>query len=183
MGQYYKPCILSENKRKVLYYFDAHSFGEGLKFMEHSYIGNDLVNAVEQELFKNKQYFTWAGDYADPINKEGETYYNLCSEAEEIFKTKKIIKANFIVNHTKKEFIDKSKTPISNDFYQLHPLPFMTVNKETVGRGGGDFYINKEREQGNIDLIGRWETDLISIEADRPKEPEFTELFFNIIEG
>ena len=41
MGQYYKPINLDD--KQWLY---SHDFGDGLKLMEHSWIGNDFVGAV-----------------------------------------------------------------------------------------------------------------------------------------
>lgn len=71
MGQYYKPVSL--DKKEYLY---THDFGNGLKLMEHSYIGNDFMNAVEKLLTPlgrwHKTRIVWAGDYADPEIKDSE---------------------------------------------------------------------------------------------------------------
>ena len=65
MGQYYKPCILGGNKKTVKAWMYSHEYDNGLKLMEHSYIGNSFVSAFES-LIKNKpQRVVWAGDYAD----------------------------------------------------------------------------------------------------------------------
>jgi len=64
MGQYWKP--VSIDKMEYLY---SHDFDTGLKLMEHSYIGNNFVEAVERLLSLNGAWyrtrFCWAGDYMD----------------------------------------------------------------------------------------------------------------------
>lgn len=64
MGQYYHPTSI--DKMEYLY---SHHFDNGLKLMEHSYIKNNFVKAVERLLSPNgawhKTRFCWAGDYMD----------------------------------------------------------------------------------------------------------------------
>jgi hypothetical protein len=77
----------------------------------------------------------------------------------------------FIVNHTKKEFVDKAKVP-SIDGWQIHPLSLLTAQGN--GRGGGDFRNDKNK------FVGRWATDIISVEKEVPKgykeiKPNFVE--------
>lgn len=44
MGQYYMPTLISQDG--TIHSLYSHFYGNGLKLMEHSYIGNDFVNAV-----------------------------------------------------------------------------------------------------------------------------------------
>lgn len=64
MGQYYKPTNV--DKMEYLY---SHDFDNGLKLMEHSYIGNNFVGAVERLLSPkgnwHRCHLVWAGDYMD----------------------------------------------------------------------------------------------------------------------
>ena len=64
MGQYYYP--INADKLEYLY---SHNFDNGLKLMEHSYIGNNFMQAVERLLSPNgawhKCHFVWGGDYMD----------------------------------------------------------------------------------------------------------------------
>lgn len=64
MGQYYHPISLEG--KSTLY---SHDFGNGLKLMEHSWVGNDFVEAVEKLLSPTGQWYktrlVWAGDYMD----------------------------------------------------------------------------------------------------------------------
>ena len=83
MGQYYRPAVLKhtwkKNKKPVkasLYCYDYNDCGWfiGAKLMEHSYVGNPLVQDVEELLgTKYKGYpFVWVGDYADDVEINGE---------------------------------------------------------------------------------------------------------------
>ena len=47
MGQYYNAVILADNKKKVKAWVYSRDFSNGLKLMEHSYIGNNFVSAFE----------------------------------------------------------------------------------------------------------------------------------------
>ena len=48
MGQYYKPiCLDNELQEQWVY---SHDYDNGLKLMEHSYIGNSFVGIVERLL-------------------------------------------------------------------------------------------------------------------------------------
>jgi hypothetical protein len=70
MGQYYKPINL--DKKQYVY---SHDFGNGLKLMEHSYVGNNFVSVVEALIAEggawHGDHIVWSGDYADP--EKGKT--------------------------------------------------------------------------------------------------------------
>jgi len=77
MGQYYKPINL--DKKQWLY---SHSYGNGLKLMEHSWIENNFVQVVENLIKKGGAWhgdkIVWAGDYADGEPEHGEAnLYNI----------------------------------------------------------------------------------------------------------
>ena len=89
--------------------------------------------------------------------------------------------AKYLVNHDKKQFVNKTKVPKDGDGWSVHPLPLLTC--EGNGRGGGDFYINPEKKQGNVKLIGLWARDRISVVSTKAEIPKgFTELVFDLIE-
>lgn len=78
----------------------------------------------------------------------------------------------YVVNHTKKQFVDKSKVP-NKDGWRVHPLPLLTC--EGNGGGGGDYY-----SENGKSFIGVWARDLISVENKKPKgyteiTPDFKE--------
>lgn len=71
MGQYYHPTILKKNwklaKQPVAMSLNTWDFDNGLKLMEHSYIGNSVMKAMEwllAEIYAGMQ-LAWVGDYAD----------------------------------------------------------------------------------------------------------------------
>lgn len=70
MGQYYKPVFTSD-EGKIIGFAHAHHLNNGLKLMEHSYVGNHLCNSVVNYLkkFPAGLHLTWAGDYADATEK------------------------------------------------------------------------------------------------------------------
>lgn len=71
MGQYYNPIILGKKGNSIKGYFYSHSYGNGLKLMEHSYLRNNFVAAVMTYLNREGgARLVWAGDYAD---KEPDT--------------------------------------------------------------------------------------------------------------
>lgn len=160
MGQYYKVIILAEkedNKKEFIRFFI--NCLNGIKLTEHSYLKNNFVNAIEfllspqGSLYKSR--LVWAGDYADKEIGCEENLYNISeNEFQKEYFAKDIItdEYKYIVNHTKKQYINKNK-------YELyHPLPLITA--EGNGRGGGDYYGKNE------DKVGLWSRDVISIEKE-----------------
>lgn len=72
MGQYWKPVI--ESSDGVRYSIESHDFGNGLKIMEHSYIGNELPSIIMYKIYNNPMHVTWVGDYTEDrkVGKEVE---------------------------------------------------------------------------------------------------------------
>jgi len=174
MGQYYYPIILDADG-KIVVWMQAHMYGNGLKLMEHSFIGNNFVSTFEFALSSegphHKSRVVWAGDYAD-AEEEGENLYNQCEEYRMIRPEEKdTSRFRFVVNHTKRLFVDKSKIPKDGGGYTVHPLPLLTC--EGNGRGGGDYH-------GISPLIGSWARDVISVEKEAPEG--FEEIVFDLVE-
>jgi len=134
MGQYYKPINI--DKKQFVY---SHDYGNGLKLMEHSYIGNEFVAIVENLIKKNVakdgtvltgdwygDRIVWAGDYADsePLNgltkdKNGKDLPNLYQiignyDNNKIKPKNKQFnkKFKYLVNLDKKEFVNYDKVPV-----------------------------------------------------------------------
>jgi hypothetical protein len=171
MGQYYKPT--SVDKMESLY---SHDYGSMSKLMEHSYIGNDFVTIVENLLSPegrwHKHGFVWAGDYADE-EPSGDNLYTLAKEIKlesYYFDGKYTYKGRYIVNHTKKQYVDKDVVPKDEEGWKVHPLPLLTC--EGNGRGGGDY-------RKDNDFIGDWARGKISIEKKKPED--FDEIIPNFI--
>jgi len=200
MGQYFKPIILGEKPKDgehetVKAWMYSHSYDNGLKLIEHSYQGNNYVSTFEKELTRRGNHYksrvVWAGDYAEEepglkIIEEGKEHdanlYSLCNDENEI--KPKVAKTDdypFIVNHTKKQFVDKNKVPEIQDWegVKIHPLPLLT--SEGNGQGGGDF-----RGKDDNEIVGSWARDVISIEKESPLVTngtmDYTELIFDLKE-
>jgi len=177
MGQYYHGTILKENKKSVKSFVESWDYSNGSKLMEHSYIGNNYVAAFEGQLINTPQRVVWAGDYADNCKQRKSNIWDRCKESLKVNPNSTIVSHDihqFIVNHSKKEYVNKLSVPNIEgyDDIQIHPLPLLTC--EGNGRGGGDF---RGDEKG---LVGVWARDIISIETKKPKG--FKELIFDLKE-
>ena len=132
-----------------------------------------MMLCAEALLIEGGQWYktpiVWSGDYSDPVRGD-LNYYNMCDSTDEgehvarelipkPLTQKQAKEFRFIVNHTKKEFVDKTKVP-SVDGWQVHPLSLLTAQGN--GRGGGDF-------RGKNKYVGTWATDIISVEKEIPK--------------
>jgi hypothetical protein len=182
MGQYYMAIILGEkptdeNNTEIIRAF-MEVFDSGMKLMEHSYILNPFVNTFEYQLTKNGMFYksrvVWAGDYADNEQGLDINLYRITNDFPDKNLTTKLrnedIKSTndypYIINHSKKLFVDKQKHT------SIHPLPLLTA--EGNGRGGGDYRGSK------IELIGTWARDVLSVEKEKPTDYE--ELVCNFAE-
>jgi hypothetical protein len=82
-----------------------------------------------------------AGEHFDKISPKFETF-NV---------------GRYLVNHTKKEFVDKNKLKTDGGWV-IHPLPLLTCSGN--GRGGGDYGGTDEN------YVGSWAGDVISVEKE-----------------
>ena len=169
MGQYYFPMYLSADG-KILAWMDPLAYNNGMKLTEHCYMKNPFVNTFEWGLVVGAPFYkarvVWAGDYAEPEH-EGENLHYMCSQYTLIRPNPRGPGPRYILNHTKKLFVDKEKVPAMGG-RTYHPLPILTA--EGNGRGGGD--INPSP------LVGSWARDEISVE-DSPHD--FEELLFDLV--
>lgn len=182
MGQYYLPVILKDDKKTIKSFGYSHDFGNGLKLMEHSYLGNNFMRRIEKELEGNPQRLVWAGDYADNENGHEKNLFNFCDENED----KKLSaidigehECRYIVNHDKRVYIDKEqiqgfswKDEEDAEEWKIHPLSLLT--SEGNGQGGGDY------RGSSMTDVGAWARDKISLEVCVPED--FEEVTFNFKE-
>jgi hypothetical protein len=173
MGQYYYAVILDANG--WIRAWMAPGFGA--KLMEHSYLGGIGVGTFEWELTPEGRHHmsrvAWCGDYADVEPGLGKNLHLICNERNDLMLAPTAVTLGdhpFLVNHTKRQFVDKNKVPKGLGGFQIHPLPLLTC--EGNGRGGGDF-------DGTSPLIGSWARDVISAEKTAPDG--FTELAFDLV--
>jgi hypothetical protein len=179
MGQYYKPVILADDKKTIKAFGYSHDYGNGLKLMEHSYLGNEFMLRIERELEGNPQRLVWAGDYAGYEESENDNLYGICCENESLKLPVIEIKEHecrYIVNHDKRVYIDKE--PIEGEMwgeqeYKIHPLSLLT--SEGNGQGGGDY------RGRNSSACGSWARDKISLEVSIPEG--FEKVKFDFKEG
>jgi hypothetical protein len=183
MGQYYKP--INVDKKQFVY---SPAYGNGLKLMEHSWIGNGFVGVVEDLVAEGGAWhgdrIVWAGDYADDEKNRKSNLWSLIGDKDknEIQPEPTKNKYRYVVNLDTEEFVDTKKVPLSDVWedpktgkewpYQIHPLPILTC--EGNGRGGGD--LHKEDP-----LVGKWARNRVIVSKRKPKG--YTEIEFNLFEG
>ena len=64
MGQYYHPTIIGK-RYGIQGWLYSHDYDNGLKLLEHGYMGNNFVNAVLRKIDHQPMRIAWMGDYAD----------------------------------------------------------------------------------------------------------------------
>jgi len=154
MGAYYNAA--TEDKDGNLKRFDPWT-GGGVKLMEHSYIGNDYVGKIMEELLDSPKELSWICDYSE------DGYYNweVFPEYKEPSTEKIIVNSEYyIYNHTKKVMIDIFQL-VTEDGWDIHPLPIL-CNSEQESAGGGDFHQEDSRR-------GTWLGDEIEVSFDKKK--------------
>jgi hypothetical protein len=187
MGQYYSPVSM-EKKEHVC----SHDYANGMKLMEHSWIGNNFVAVVEELIAEGGRWYgdriVWAGDYADPEvpeipnPKNGSKPSNLFDIVgdNKIEPKPSETEFRYIINLDTKEFVDKRKVPVSETWTdsedknwdcKIHPLPLLTC--EGNGRGGGDYH-------GEHELIGKWARQRVTVSTRKPKG--YKEIIFDLVE-
>ncbi len=177
MGQYYKPYLVDKDGNEFICNRDVNGEYTFAKLTEHSWMGNKLMSAISEMIYKKPHKIAWVGDYVsfeedDPLEKvwkvDGEGI---------LFKTKFNYSNKYLVNHDKKQFIDFDKyikeSKIDEGEYGvwcLHPLSLMTALGN--GQGGGDY------RGVNEDHVGEWAMNLLSIEDSIPNGCEEYSIYF-----
>ena len=173
MGQYYMPVIKRGNELKRVY---SHDFGNGLKLTEHSYVGNNFVNVVANEILENPAQLYWCGDYAVENDfKSTEEFKEIYGYGHDRGKTT-VENPNqefdwnkdwYYINETKKEYLLMPKE--GNWIYT--PISLLTALGN--GRGGGD-YFDKE----HINDVGIWAGDVVCLSEEKPTD-DYQEIFID----
>ena len=194
MGQYYGIIIkrpdgkINYNLRRI----EGCDY-QMAKLMEHSYMQNDTILAIVNQIYKEKCRLIWCGDYAeadeiDEVSNGEASYDNLWDgEDHKKFKSNEISEpftkydgdefdysGKFLVNHTKKVYIpfdEYIKKSTDKDGWCISPISLRTAIGN--GRGGGDY------DGENVDKVGSWAWDEISIEDKNPGDGfEKSPIFF-----
>lgn len=173
MGQYYKPVV---KKGKMRLTINPWDFDCGAKLLEHSYIGNHIVESVMHFIDQNpKCRVVWAGDYADE-EKNGKSLFEMSYDFNLIRPYDMVVGKNIIINIDKKEFVDLRKCRKDKFGYTIHPLPVLTA--EGCGRGGGDY----DMEKGNgAEFVGTWSRDRLVLDDNAPEG--FDEIIPDFVDG
>jgi len=192
MGQYYAIAFKDANG---IHTNDRKVEGDGYcmaKLMEHSYFGVYIVDSVAKQLEDTDTRLAWVGDYANEIEKQDDgTEVGEVEKATNFDISHKDVWADnpknpmvfnrvefdyggkYLVNHDKKVYISfdnylKDKNP--KEDWVINPIPLLTVIGN--GRGGGDY------EGTNMEYVGSWIWDLLSIEKEIPEGYEELPLTF-----
>lgn len=128
---------------------------------DDEYLSDDCKKCMEDKTnFECKNYLKKV------VGECKGSYHWMYSISNNIFlevPTRAVLPVNyFILNHTKKEFVDTSKAQ-ANDGWIIHPLPILTSVGN--GRGGGDYHPTDEDKM----FVGAWRGDSISISLKKPK--------------
>ena len=174
MGQGYKAIILAaephKGKEVIRTWLDPHAHDNGYKLMEHSYIGNNFVEALEYLISPHGMFYksrvVWCGDYADQEAGLEDNLYLISDDEPNAAKISRparhdMTSYKYIINHTTRQYIDK-ETCVEVDGRKIHPLPLLTA--EGNGRGGGDY------KGSNEELVGTWARHVISVEKEIPDD-------------
>lgn len=187
MGQFYKIIFLADfsvsndissfSNEYIIMWVSPEDYNMNLKMMHHAFIGNEMVQAIEFCLCPYGEYhkcrLVWAGDYADyEKNNPDNNLYSLAidEDTNQIPESHDMSLFNYIVNHTKKQYINKNNLKKSDLI--IHPLPLLV--SEGNGKGWGDYY------GYNSELCGIWARDVISVEQNI--SDDYTELICNFHE-
>lgn len=166
MGQYYMPVIKRGKKLRRVY---SHEFDNGLKLTEHSYIDNNFVNIVANNLVENPAQLYWCGDYAEVGDFISESMFNRIygyawdrkkNNGTTLEDTKEEFDWNkdwYYINLTKKKYIKVPKPGM----WVYSPISLLTAIGN--GRGGGDY-------QGDNKMIGAWAGHKVYLSETKPDE-------------
>lgn len=166
MGQYYMPVIKRGDKLRRVY---SHDFDNGLKLTEHSYVGNDFVNVVANDLVDNPAQLYWCGDYAEIGDFSSESMFKkIYGYAWNRTKHSRTTVENpneefdwsddwYYVNETKKQYALMPK----QGYFVFSPISLLTAIGN--GRGGGDY-------RRDNSMIGYWAGDKVYLSKTKPNE-------------
>lgn len=185
MGQYYR-CLTQDKEGKMTIYSlqikdwnkpeEDYKRYNGVKLMEHSWVGNSFMNSLSALIYKNPLQIAWVGDYASDFawgsgrefkpNPEWLWHTAWETEKEEDIEKKGFdYKDKFLVNHTLQDYLDLNKymRRADKDGWKVHPLSLLTACGN--GLGGGDYW----EDYSDSWCVGDWCWDEISIEDEIPE--------------
>lgn len=194
MGQYYMPLLMGKDKQAFRFY--SHDYSNGLKLMEHSWVGNCFVNAVLSKLDDTPMRVAWMGDYADSdertefsngfIKSHNSFMYYYRKAWGDKSRVPAIRDAEqyplnqdttdcYLVNLTQNCYIDMQQYIQENNYdgWIINPLPLLTCIGN--GGGGGDYFSDVGQDD-----VGTWAFDEIYVTGNKPVD--MTEKHYNFKE-
>lgn len=193
MGQYYRTLLVFEDGSERC--ATAHDYDNGVKLMEHSWVGNDFVNAILGAIEDNPARVAWVGDYSTDSIKDGcnlgNGFITSRSQFEKVYsrtwsggrgkgvralpKTDKQYdfgmdsKDCYIVNKTKRCFVDLERYIKENSVHKYGGIwainPLPLLTAVGNGLGGGDF-----RGPTGMEQVGTWAFDEIYVSSLCPSK-------------
>ena len=178
MGQYYTALVI--DKDNTIKKLEPLLFDNGMKLTEHSWIGNNFVNAVCSLIHHKPCKVAWVGDYSsDPYHPKIDAYAKTLSRKEftrmynaawnhrrslsrKDFEFAQLAlvghetKGTYLVNHDLKCYIDMEayirRSTVQTGRMEGYCLnPLPLLTACGNGRGGGDF-----RSGIGFEDIGTW---------------------------
>lgn len=192
MGQYYRVVLQSNDEENKIVAMNPRHYANGVKLMEHSYIGNDFMQAVETMIWKHPMFVAWIGDYSDSPYEgpyawmDRDVFTNLyngvwgeqgtiCLIRPEPSKHLTVChRKRYLVNHSEGVYLDLGAYIVENQWEEtwckkkhkccIHPLSLLTACGND--RGGGDYH----DEYPDANLCGTWAFALIELTDKRPAD-------------
>lgn len=187
MGQYYMPYIeWADGQRATVL---SHDYDNGLKLTEHSWVGNDFVDAVISLIQNDPAKIGWVGDYSNDTGcppdlydycwRDDEEPHNIRPAVPEPYfmdSDEHFIERGYFINHTKGEYVDMGEyISLSNTCEWggiLNPLPLLTCIGN--GQGGGDY-------RGDcMNMVGYWFMDQIEFVFHVPPI-HYTDITYDVL--
>ena len=137
---------------------------EGLPFIER--INPDTQ---ESEVVGGFQAYNEACDW---MNEYGDKKSNEYLDVIELVKDAPKHYYNYIINHTKKQYVKVPKYDKTK--WLIHPLPILLADGN--GRGSGDYYEGKYGEKQNAHFVGLWAYDTISVTNSKADTKGYTKI-------
>lgn len=188
IGQYWKCLTQNKEGEQKIYSLQVKGYEEngvidfskynGVKLMEHSWIGNSFMDSLSALIYKHPLQIAWVGDYADDFKwPEGQSEFKPSPnylwdiawkdnrEEIDIEGSEFDYNGKYLVNHTLQDCIsfDEYIENSIEDKWAIHPLSLLTACGNDLG--GGDFH---EGYMG-YENVGDWCWDEISIEDEIPE--------------
>lgn len=180
--QYFNPVIKTENDI-VMFDPDINVDYYPSPLMAHAWWNSDDVGYVVNSLYHTPSKVAWVGDFTDSEETKEITdtddIYELAfwedekPEIKAIEESKLLLSGKFLVNHTKKVYLDcdaYQKRSIDKNGRCIHPLPILTAI-------GSNELFHGDYQGINADVVGNWCWDTISVEDSIPvgyKPVEYT---------